>query len=723
MASDRPLAMLVLAGLLASAPCAAAFGAYKQAQPKPVPAGAIEVTEPGMLSKAGATYVLTKDISSDRTALFLASGITLDLNGHTVTYADAKYEHVPNYGFEEGLKGWDVSKAPGAKVIPSSVHPMVGEKILQLKAGDEIVSQYINLPVAERSYDAMCAVATNKMRITINVDDENGKPITCNFTGGSERRVTPPEVKRHPELGGGVIFAHMHHMSAGKYRIRIKAETDCQIDECDIRPSLDAGVAVVGAIQPWATYNDHLKWYPCAFFDYNKKGAKGGTPAAGIPVVKGAGTVTIRNGVIRNGTVGMRTLGVQSNAKGVTVLLENVKILNAGINCNSARIAKATLRNCRFEVDTPFIINRHNTSEMNVQVGSATEVVGCEFIGGQGSFSGTCPEIHDNLFVNGQTVTNHYSISPGSGTRIYRNRFEPKIGSGIYIGRGHDVEVFDNVFKIECAPPNCEYRYSGYSTNAIRLSDYNASSTGPVEKRCANNRVYRNKIYITGKSYPHYKGYRPRAYAFFISVGGGTNYIYDNEIYVQKVDGGNGLGLAFMIGGSSNGGEIYNNKITSNCAAAWIGTDYGYGRNMTFRGNTFVKAPGTPGGVKPFILGHGGNAAQDIRFYSNTYQGWSDIFQYHSNSISYSVGWTLTVKVRQKAGGAAAGAEVVISEQGGREVFRKRADEKGVVVARLAEYKVTGRGNRTDCSAYTVKAGAAEKSVKLTRDLEVTITR
>jgi hypothetical protein len=716
----------VVANLLASSLLVAALAPFARAQSvggphrRPAP-GEVAVAGPGSYAEAGKTYVLTADVGSEMTPVFLGKDVTLDLNGYTVTFAAGTYEHVPNYGFEDGLKGWDVSRAPGAKVVSSAVSPMVGQKILQLKAGDEIVSPSINLPVADRSYYAMCAVAAKEMGVTINVDDATGNPITCEFKGGTEKRVTPPEVNRHPELGGGVIFAHMHHLAAGKYHLRIKAETDCLIDECDIRPALDAGVAVVGAIKPYATYNDLLKYYPCEFFDYNRKDAPGAA-VEGIPVVQGAGTITIKNGTIRNGTVGIRTLGVLCNAPEVTVILDHVTIVNSGINANAARLAKATLRDCRFEVDTPFIINRHDTSEMSVRVGEATEVAHCEFIGGQGNFSGACPDIHDNLFVNGQTVTNHYSISPGSASKVYRNRFEPKVGSGIYIGRGTGVEVYDNVFRIESAPPNCEYRYSAYSTNAIRLSDYDAKPTEPAEKRCAGNKVYRNKIIVTGKSYPQYDRYEPRAYAFFISVGGGANDIYDNEITIEKADAGNCRTYAFFVGGSSNGGNIYGNKVVSNCPAAWIGNDYGSAANTAFYGNTFTKAAGTPADVKLFILGDGGNAANGIGFFSNVFAGWTDLFEYHSNSVTCSRGRTLTVRVVDKAGKPAGAAEVVITAKEGGAVVTQKADQEGMVTIRLAESRYEN-GRAIDCASYTIRSGASEANVEMRKDQEITLSQ
>ena len=128
-------------------------GQYVQREHENLPEGVVPINDPGCYDLPGTTYMLTSDISCDRSTLFLGKDVTLDLNGYTLTYADGDYEHVHNYGFEEGLDGWDVSKAPGAKIENTAdVHQFIGQKLLSLKAGDMISSEYINLPVAGRSY-------------------------------------------------------------------------------------------------------------------------------------------------------------------------------------------------------------------------------------------------------------------------------------------------------------------------------------------------------------------------------------------------------------------------------------------------------------------------------------------------------------------------------------------------------------------------------------------
>jgi len=80
---------------------ALAFGAVLLAT-GPAGADTILLSAPGMLDREGATYVLTQDISAPGTALtIVARGITLDLNGHTVTY-NTEPSETPVYGISVG---------------------------------------------------------------------------------------------------------------------------------------------------------------------------------------------------------------------------------------------------------------------------------------------------------------------------------------------------------------------------------------------------------------------------------------------------------------------------------------------------------------------------------------------------------------------------------------------------------------------------------------------
>ena len=317
-------------GTVARAPAA-----YAPVVPRPLRPGEVAVTQPGVYAEPGTTYVLTRNVTASRTAIFLGKDAILDLNGHTLTFADAGYEHVPNYSFEEGLKDWDTTRAPGAKVVNTRwTHHLVGDHACILPRGEELVSPYINLPEADRAYYAMVAVAKRDMHVGVYVEGEDGRTVKSTFRWGNNVRPCCPEARRGPKLGGGTVFALMCGHPAGKYRIRVKAvQGDCVIDAVDIRPAMDVGVGIVGKTMPWAYYKCILDGDTAAFFDYAGRDEPG-RPVKGVPHVTGKGTVRIRGGVIKSGSRGIRSWCIQSTARDVRLVLENVRFVTSGINAH-----------------------------------------------------------------------------------------------------------------------------------------------------------------------------------------------------------------------------------------------------------------------------------------------------------------------------------------------------------------------------------------------------
>lgn len=690
---------------------------YKPVTPRrQLAAGEVAVTKPGIYAGAGTTYVLMNDITSPRTALFLGKDVTLDLNGYTIRYADGAYQHVPNYSFEEGLDGWDVTHAPGARVEDQRwVHPIVGNNVCLLPEGQEIARQYVTLPEADRAYFAMALVASDKMRIRIRVQNERGEDVQVAYRVGGENRDGVP-ITANTRLGGGGVIGLFSGQPAGKYRILVKAvEGDAVLDCIDIRPAMDVGVGVIGTIRPYAYHKGLYDGELPMFYDYSTAPLQlSSKPRSDLPVVSG-GTVTIRNGTIRSGFRGVQSTGILCSSNDTTLVIENVKFEAAGINANGLRTTgDVQMRHCRFEIDTPFIINRHVHDMAAVITGKRpSEVAYCEFIGGQGNLaiSGDHSEIHHNLFVNAQTVTNHYSLgADASGLKIHNNRFEPRTGSGIYIYRNRDCEVYDNTFDITSAPPNNEYSRTDYSTSAIRISDYNESAGSP--KACVNNRIYRNKIRVTGMPYPQAsKGYMSMAYGVFMSVGGGQNYVYENEITVDNrhPTPDTGEAYAFYVGGSNNGGVYHDNIVTSNTSFIWIGTRYGVGSNVQVYNNTFNKAAGS----KPFKairLGWYRYPAANVGFYSNQMNGLPFDVEILDNKreSAFEMGWTLAIHAQP-------GTAITVLNQQGDTAAAGATDTDGIFIARLPQVKVSGTQTITT-DTYTVKSPSREARIKLTAD-------
>jgi len=702
------------------------FAQFKQADHRAAGVGEIPVSEPGILDKPGTTYILTNDISSPRSALFLGKGVTLDMNGYSVFYAAGDYENIPNYSFEEGLAGWDISGAPTARIEDTKVHVFVGENILRLSEGEEIISPYINLPVSDRSYFAMCGVTKREMQVSVYVEDADGKQVICTTVYSDSTMVSCPMERRSPRLGGGFVYAHINGIKAGSYRIRVKAETDCLIDHIDIRPAMDVGIGIVEKTHPMG-HNDHLyERAHSAFFDYTDDVSLG-NPVKGIPLVEGKGTVTIKNGVIKNGTTGVLSWGIQSTASDVSIILDNVKILTSGINTSAVDVAQAIITDCYFDVESPFIINRHGSEFYAVDlIGEGpSEVSYSEFFGGQGClvFKGNYSKVHHNFFANRQTVTNHYSImAMGDSSLIFENKIMPEIGSGIeiYVHRG--IEIFNNEIHTVAAPPSCEYGHEDYSTTSIRIADYGArpGSGGG----CFGNKIYNNRFYITGKDYPAYTDYVPMAWAVFYSASAGDNYIYGNQIIVNDESlGSKNETAAFYIGGGTVGGHFFDNHITSNVPAAWVASRYGAASRTKIYNNTIVKSVSANENFKPFRMGWDGYykcVATDVQFRSNVIEGAGFGIETTGQDHSYEVYWTLEIQVSNKRGTPLAGKEVRILNKNGEEVFKQLTAQDGTIKQELPEY-VFMSGEKTFSSPYTLTVGKKKQIVELTDNSVITI--
>ena len=690
--------------------------------------GEVPVTEPGYYGTPGTTYVLMNDISSPKSAIFLGNNVTLDLNGYEIRYADAAYEHIPNYSFEEGLIEWDFSNAPNAKIEDTKVQVFVGENVLRLSAGEEITSQYINLPVADRSYFAMCGVAKNTMRVSVYIENENGDVVySTNDYADGQKQGCPVENKG-TQLGGGFVYAHMVGQPAGKYRVRVKANTDVIIDHIDIRPAMDAGIGIVEKTNPYG-HTDHMYqgWYHPAFYDYTSD-YNNNTPLEGIPAVSPGerGTITIKNGTIRSGARGILSWGIQSTTNTLDFVFDNVKVVSSGINTNAIEVQKAIITDCLFDISSPFIINRHGSHYYAVDLrGSrASEVSYSEFYGGQGclNYQGRGTEVHHNFFANRQTVTNHYSIMAGGDhSKIHHNVFEPEIGSGVEIYKRNNIEIFNNEFHIEAAPPTCEYGHEDYSVNGIRLADYNTSPGDP--NGCYDNHVYNNEFFITGKDYPEYPDYIPVATAIFYSASGGDNYVYDNEVVVNALDPDSKARTnAFYVGGGTIGGLFENNTVTSNVPAFWLASPYGDATKIRIIDNTIIRSSDALENYMPIRLGYGSNLATEIDFISNDIVGGNEKLEFGGTNRqhTFSAFWKFTLKVVDSEGNLVEGKEVKIIDNNENVSFEGITPETGVIDTILMEYDFYGRLERP-ANPYRVVAGDQEVEVSIKEDTEITL--
>ncbi|MGX5820877.1 hypothetical protein ACWKWU_21955 [Chitinophaga lutea] len=699
-----------------------AAGQYKPAPHRALLPEEVPVSGPGNYAEPGKTYVLVNDVSAERSAIFLGKNVTLDLNGYTIKYANAPYGQVQNRGFEEGLKGWDLSRAPGAKLMNTAdIHVFIGDKLLSLEAGDEIRSSYVHLPVANRSYIAMCGITgrhyhdakmkedlRNEMKVSVFVEDEHGKEVRCE-TKYIDTVTTSSVERRSPRLGGGFVYAHLTGLPAGKYRVRVRADTDCLVDEIDIRPAFDVGVGVVGSVWDRGHYDHLYQSLPVAFFDYS-------TDAA-ISLVKGAGAVTIRNGVIENSAESAVSWAVQCNAPDVKLILSNVSVTTAGINAVAVDAAQASISDSRFDVKNPFLVSRHGSSfyAVNLWGDAASTVSASEFFGGQGClvFKGKRSEVHHNRFFNRQTVTNHYSImAMGDSSRIFDNYIEPETGSGIEIYSRKYIDIFRNKIIIQSPPPSCEYGREEYSANAVRIADYRAEPGAP--NGAYGNRVYNNQIFVKARNFESPEPYVPLAWAFFYSASGGDNDIFDNDIMIEHTaPGTKALAAAFFITGGSKGfgGNFYGNRITSNVPPVWVAGKYGGASRTRVADNIIVKSPGAPADYVPVLMGFKGCGdciAKDVVFVSNKVVNDAFAIRVAGSGHEYAVNWKLRVDVKDKSGRLLVGRKVMVKDRNSVTVAAGRTDNKGSFTCTVKQFSEQN-GTKQTPAPYSIIVGSAHR--------------
>ncbi len=237
--------------------------------------------------------------------------------------------------------------------------------------------------------------------------------------------------------------------------------------------------------------------------------------------------------------------------------MSNLHFKSSGINTTAVDVPRATITNCRFGIENPFMINRHGSNfyAVDLRGQQASEVSFSEFFGGQGClvFKGKHSSIHHNYFENNQSVTNHYSImAMGDSSKIFDNRIEPKRGSGMKIYTHKYIDIFNNIIRVQSSAPTCEY---GVRNTVPMLSVLLTIVLCRVRPMVATGTGYTTtRSSLRPINFAEPKEYVPLAWAFFYSASGGDNDIFGNDIVIEHTaPGSKALSTAFFITGGTRG--------------------------------------------------------------------------------------------------------------------------------------------------------------------------
>jgi len=608
-----------------------------------------------------------------------------DLNGYTITYSSANYETIPNNGFEK----WNDINTPQDWTVISGVveqrstkywMPMSGEYLLYTENPLIIKSSPIYLPL-KRAYNAYVTIGRAKdTDITLEVLNSNDQVI-CS--------ITKPGFFR-----GQTIACRFDLDNPGYYYIRLSTQGYAYFDLNGIVPIDDHGIGVFTA---WSLNPNNSRHKAVV---ENFQGLD--IPASGDHAYPDRLNVfEIKNGNIIAGHENQASYGVYISGT-TKLIMHDVKIFANGIKSHSVK-AGGEIYNNYLEVNMPWYFARESTEEENVILEYGM-FFGNSAINGQGviRLDGEGTKIFNNYLRNNAQATNHYAIIHSGATNpvIHDNIFDPVEGSGILTYVGHGYRIFNNTFNVKTAPCNVEYINEDYSTNGIRMNDYNSGDN-------YDNWVYDNIFNIVGENFETaWEKCMPVTTGIFYTASGVDNKIYNNKFNITKTNSDEKAPVyGLYIGGEVynkpvNNKLIYDNYFETNDKAIWISTFYGSASDLWLENNTFNRIENkyyTPVMPEAAIqMGHTGKIAKNLRLINNHYlNGFDSNKIYFTGSVNTGIfdlvkKWYWNVSVKDGQGNPLSGVNVQASSLNMEENIKGFTDNNGDISLIITEYTEFG---------------------------------
>jgi hypothetical protein len=416
---------------------------------------------PFYLDQQGKTYVLQTDVTTAGTAFaIIASNVTLDLNGHTITYDNATPITIPNGSFEVGAgavaDGWNFAGAPNA-----TRHQGVW---LHNEVYDGDHSLKFSLPGGDQF------VTSTK---TITLEANTTYSLSAMFEYGGQGDASNPGVKGFVRLvGDGLPTREVSWNSTNwrgiqlregtfttgnsteTYSIQVGVEGGATLDSATTKPFYIDDVKIQRT-RAYGVTTSTKSWSPADYPDIIRWGTGTNAMIKNGAIVQGADGATWGHGVF------VHTTG------GVTIQDLNVTVHGANSSAINGKDQGAFTS-----------IVRDNTLTSNVKtISSRDNFDGAVISRLQG-------DIHGNTLTNGI----HSGIVAANGTatarvasNIYGNtvQLSSKYTNGFAIVAGWGSQIHDNVV-------NC-------GAGAFAARGILVSSGDPVG---ATTRVYGNSIHV-----------------------------------------------------------------------------------------------------------------------------------------------------------------------------------------------------------------------------------
>lgn len=431
------------------------------------------VTDCGTLNQTGITYTLRNNVTSAGSCFnVIVPGVTLDLNGFTVTYDDSTPIVIPNGSFELGTGGvadnWDHSLAPkmqrtaGVFVKPLSVYSGDYALKIAVPAADQEVRSVGQVTLeANTTYTISAMMYNNYINggyqspvITLSVGLDDGSLNKTASKTGINWRGFQYTYKEFTTGNTQESYNVVAKISGGASA----AAGNVFIDDIKIQKHYLSGIFVGPASWNAGRYPD-VSAYGNAVGTVIKSGTVGVSPKGAIVQGQGGSSYSDAIYVAENSgsnfdfnNLEITTHGANShlifsyylnNAKIRNNLLHhNVQTITSRDNYDGAAIYIA------YGGDGGFINNNILDKGIQSAVYAHTRVGAVNQV-----------QVHDNEITLQTKYTNDFAIVSG-GSEIFKNTINCGDGNnscrGIGIG-GNGTETYENTINVQQLPRNQEY--------------------------------------------------------------------------------------------------------------------------------------------------------------------------------------------------------------------------------------------------------------------------
>lgn len=694
------------------------------------PKAEVEITSCGCLNSADTTYVLQNDIVADKSCFAItAKNVTLDLNGHTITYDNAAPIVLANGDFENGAAGipddWDMSEAPnvvrnaGTYVQPVTVYSENYALKFSVPAFDQQVRSLNQVMLQPNTTYSISAMVFNNYHPTGQAYQSESISLFVGLDDGTidktavQKGITWRGFQRINKTFTTGDLPESYYIKAGITGASEALVGNVYIDDIRIQKHRSVGI-VVGPVS-WRN--------PSRYPDFNQYGTATGAVIKNGSIIQGTANGDWSHAILIEGgsDSGFKIHDLHISVSGANTRAIDMNCIGSSEIYNNVIDSKVDTITSRDHYDGALVLSSYsgyNSKIYNniINSGIQTGIFVCT----AKDHSGDPIEISGNNITLQTKYTNDFAIVlyKDNGSLVYDNTINcgDKNNScrGIFTG-GNSIgsKIYNNTVSVQELKRNQEY-------GGCEM----CGAYGIQVEPSIGAQVYGNKVTA-------YSGdCAAAALRLNLSEEKGSGegaLIHDNIFKAIAASGTQVSTSARILETDSSSADIRDNVFITN--RYWMYFD-GHAQGLVFTNNTFKTEGVLDTPFRPFQTCNYNSLfyPEDIILLDNAYpdEATKELFvnasfiRYPLTSVdlysSFYYGWPLKITVKDN-NNVISGASVNIKNVDSETVYSGVTDDNGEITVSLYEFR-NKAGVKTYYNPYTisVSSGMFSKQQDITMD-------